>query len=71
MLELVFIACFHLRIYSGCITYMYPIYVYNDGALWWAIYRIPIGHLSDTNDCLLIYTIYTRWMYVHAHIYLQ
>ena len=34
------------------------LYIYNGGALWWAIYRKHIGHMSATYDLLLIYTIY-------------
>ena len=38
------------------------------GALWWAIYRILIGHPSDTYDWLLIY-ITLPWMHMHMDIY--
>ena len=44
-------------------------YKYNGCALWWAIYRILIGHQSDTYDWLLIYIIYTTGVDVHMDIY--
>ena len=45
------------------------LYIYNGGTLWWAIYRILIGHLSDTHDRLFIHTIYTTITDTHNITY--
>ena len=42
---------------------------YNSGTLWWAIYRIPVGHMSAIYDWLLMCTIYTMAV-VCAHIHI-
>ena len=41
------------------ISHAYVLYTYNGGALWWAIYRVPVVQLHDSYDWLFIYTVYT------------
>ena len=41
------------------ITEMCALYIYNGGALWWAIYRMLIGYMGTFYDWLLMYNIYT------------
>ena len=66
----VFIACVCATMIFFPITCVHAIYVCSGDALWQAIYRILIGHLSDTCDWLYIYINYTTmdacciWIYI-------
>ena len=42
-----------------CLIHVCILYVCNGGALLLAIYRMLIGHQSDTHEWLLIYIIYS------------
>ena len=58
--------CYDILCFICVHDYIHIIHTYSDGAFWWAIYRIVIGHLSDTYDWLHIYIIYTT---TDAHAY--
>ena len=48
------IYCLCLCYYDILLYYMHICYIYNVGALWQAIYRMLIGHMSAIYDWLLI-----------------
>ena len=61
----VFIIC----VYANLSYYMaYVLFIYNGGALWWAIYTMQIGYMCTSYGWLS--TMFTLWqMHVHPDVH--
>ena len=51
------------------ILHAYVLYIYNGGVLSWAICSIPIGHMSASDNLLLMFTMADVYTYIHTYIY--